>query len=119
MAVETALKPAVRRLAQGFRRYAAARGWSRDDYRIYVETKAMWGRIGVIFVARTFPGRDEYDQWVAVMHFLLKDLHDEPELLASLNLVLRTFDQIDQDETYRVSSGYEDVDGVFPSGRTD
>jgi hypothetical protein len=112
MAVEATLKGAVRRVIQSFRRYAQAQGWAKGDYRILVETNPDWGRIHVILVARDFPGHNPEDGWLSVIDFIDEDLKDEPELGESINLTLRTFDQVEQGGIYSLSPEYVDADDL-------
>ncbi len=104
------MKNAVGRIAVAFHQYATKQGWKADDYRILVEVKPEWGRIHVVFVAREFPGTHPEDQWLSVIEFLDATLADSPELLESLNLTLRTFDQVQQGGLYSLSPDYIDVD---------
>jgi hypothetical protein len=116
MALEAAMRQAVRRVAQSFHRYAESQGWTKDDYQVWVEPNPEWGRLHVILVARAFPGRFIEDHWLSVIDFLDKDLKDEPELLEALNLTLRTFDQVKEGGIYSLSPNYFNVDDLVAGG---
>ena len=113
MAVEATLKGPVRRVAQTFRRYALRQGWGKDEFRILIETNAEWGRIHVILLAREFPGHDVEEAWFSVVDFVDDDLKDEPDLRTAINLVLRTFEQVDEGGLYSLSPEYVDADEIL------
>lgn len=115
MAVERNLKLGVRLVVEALRRYAAAQGWSTADYRVLIETNAEWGRIHAILVARSFPGETLDDQWASVIDFLDEELKEEPGLMESLNLVLRTFDEVDEGGIYAIPPSYDDAEGLIAS----
>jgi hypothetical protein len=104
------MRAGVRRLVAAFRAYAAAQGWTPSDYRLFIETNHQWGRIHAILVARSFPGETIDEHWNSVVDFLDEELKDDPNLRESLNLVLRTFDELEEGGIYRISSGYVEVD---------
>ncbi|CAN5853996.1 hypothetical protein BH23PLA1_BH23PLA1_29200 [soil metagenome] len=110
MAIEAAMKPAVRRVAQVFKKYAVSEGWRQGDYRILVDVNPDWGRIHVIFVARDFPGRDIEDSWISMLDFIDRELKVEPDLAEAINLSLRTFDEVDQGGIYELPPSYVDAD---------
>lgn len=107
------MKNAVGKIAGAIRRYAAEQQWSQDDFKIFVEVNSDWGRIHAIFVARQFPGQYPEDQWLSVINSLELSLKNEPELLDSMNLTLRTFDEVDQGGLYSLSPEYVDVDELI------
>src|SRR5712691_5032182 len=94
MAIEAAMKQAVRRIARALRAYASAQGWQPDDYRIFLRLNELWGQIHAIVVAKAFPGKDMEEGWLSVIEFLEKELKDDPPLLVAFHLVVHTFDQV-------------------------
>ncbi len=116
MAIDSRMIPAVRRVVQAFRRFAQKQGWARDDYRILVDTNPDWGRIHVLFLAKSFPNGavDHGDDWLTVFDFVEKDLEkDAPDLVDAINLVLRTFDQVNEGGLYSISPEYIDLDEML------
>jgi hypothetical protein len=113
MALEPTMKYAVRRIAEAFRAYAAAQEWRHDEYRILVEVNKDWGRIHVVFVAPRFQGVHPEDNWRSVIEFLDSFLINEPKLLESMNLTLRTFDQVQRGGLYSLSPNYVDADELI------
>ena len=118
MAVEFGLRDAVGPALVSFHRYAKSLGWKREDYRVLYETNADWGRIHIILVVHADPVLSLEDQWLSVVNFIENDLRDHPETLDSINLVLRTFDQIEEGGLYALSPSYSDSDErITPAGQ--
>jgi len=114
MALEAAMKNAIRRVVQILRAYATAQRWHPGEYQIFIRPNEGWGQIHIILVAREFPGKDYFEQWESVIDFLEKELkHDRP-LFEALHLVLHTFDQVAEGGLYAIGSGYEEVEDLFP-----
>src|SRR5687767_5344223 len=90
MAVETVMKRAVKRIVKTLDKFAANEGWKTDEYRVLFHLNPDVGRIHVVVIARSFPGKDIEDKWLNVLNFLERDL-DDPELLSAILLTLRTF----------------------------
>ena len=116
MALPATLRHAVQRLAQVFQDYATTQGWRPDGYRVFVRLKPKWGRIHIILVAKSFPGKGPGDQWLSVRDFLEEKLRDEPGLLESLNLSLRTFDQVAEGGIYAIGPPFMDIQDLLTSG---
>lgn len=108
MAVEFGLSDAVGLALGSFHRYAKSLGWKREDYRVLYETNMDWGRIHLILVVRADPVLTLEDRWLSVVNFIENDLRVHPETLDSINLVLRTFDQIEQGGLYALSPSYSE-----------
>jgi hypothetical protein len=116
MALEAMIKYGLQRLAQAFRDYAPAQGWGPEDYQVYVRLKLLWGRIHVILVAKALPDSDEKKAWLSVWNFLQAKLKDEPDLIATLNLDVRTFEQVKAGGWYALSPKFVEIKDLLISG---
>ena len=117
MALEFEVKQVVRRIAEAFDNFASEQGWDRGDYRILLRAKPDWGRFHVLLLARQFPGDTPRDQWITVMNFVTVDLDaDDPDLIRSVSLTLRTFDQVEEGGIYAIGRGFEDVREMLVGG---
>jgi hypothetical protein len=111
MADERLMRPAVRHLARLLSEYAASRGWSADRYTLYFLPDAEWGQVIIIFVG-PFPADDEehedarFQEWERIVEFLETHLHNEPSLLHSYNLVLRTPEEVEEGGIYSIGPEY-------------
>jgi hypothetical protein len=94
MAYKAPMKRAMRRVVQLLQRYATPPGSRPGEYRIFLRANEKWGYINVIFVAKAFPGKDEFEQWESVSDFLEKELKDDRPHFHAIGLNLRTFDQV-------------------------
>ncbi|VTT99873.1 unnamed protein product [Gemmataceae bacterium] len=95
MARQSAVRQALQLIHRIVDELAAKNGWKSSDYRLYVwvkETDYTFS-INLLLEARSFPGRDEFEQWDRVLNFLEDRLRDEPEVRRALHLVIQTFDQ--------------------------
>jgi hypothetical protein len=63
--------------------------------------------------ARSFPQPDPDDAWLPLLHFLQEKLKDEPELIDSLHLVVRRFDQIKEGGIYAIGPGYTEINDLL------
>lgn len=110
MALETAMKQAVRRVVSILRDYAGSQDWGPDDYRIFVEPVEEWGRIHIMLVVKAFPRKLMEDSWATVVDYLETRLADDPALFDSINLSLHTFDQVKRGGLSSIGPGYIDAD---------
>src|SRR5205823_4591383 len=108
------MKRALRRVIQLLRRYATAHGWQPGEYRIFLRANEEWGYIKIILVAKTFPGKDEFEQWESIIDFLEKELKDDRPLFEALGLNLRTFDQVAEGGLNAIGDSYEEAEELFP-----
>lgn len=114
MALETAVKQAVRRVTQALHDYARQRGWryakhadwSQGDYYMDVVANMDWLRIYVTFVAKAFEDQDLYTRFSDVQGFLREVLKNDQQLLQSIVLVVK-------------SPSEHDREGLFPPGLSD
>jgi hypothetical protein len=114
MADERLMRPVVRHFARLLSEYAASRGWSADRYKLFFLPDADWGQVVIIFVG-PFPTDDEehedarFLEWEQIVEFLEKHLHDQPSLLTSYNLVLRTPEEVEEGGIYSIGPEYIDA----------
>src|SRR5207245_1000436 len=94
MVSETALKRALRRLAEALRHYATTQKWGPDDYQVFVHYTPDWGQLYFILVGRAFAVKDGENPWFSVRHFLEHELKDVPDLWEALHWTVQTFDQV-------------------------
>jgi hypothetical protein len=118
MALEATLKYAVRRIAQVFRDYGIAQGWTQDDYQLFVHLNPDWGRIHLVLVVRAWPENVKEDPWFAIVDYLEGRLKDDPALFNAINLVVQTRDQVAEGGIYRIGPQYTEVEDLLASGTT-
>ena len=90
MAVSNTVRRALRRTAETLTEFAKQNGWKNEDYGIYYWINEDWDKVHIVFVARAFDGSNEFENNVRVREFLATKLSDEPELLNSVGLVVRS-----------------------------
>jgi hypothetical protein len=115
MAVGATLKKALRQIATGLTKYASSQGWADSDYWIYYRTEPDWDRIHIIFVARQFDSKREFENYVSVRDFLSNELAADPEALDSLGLIVRSAEQVDQGGIYAIGPEYREFYTFYPS----
>jgi hypothetical protein len=116
MALDPVTRTTVKKIANAFREYAATQGWSPQDYQIFIRINPDWGQVHVLFVAKTFPDPDTNRQWMNMMKGIEGPLPDIMENLASLDLTLRTFDQVNEGGIYSIGTQFVDIDEVLAGG---
>jgi hypothetical protein len=91
--------------------YAARHHWENDDYRIFYNMNLDWDRVHIVFVARQFDGRDNYQCYQEVWHYLYQQLRRQPfqvDLMESLNLVIAGMEEVSKGGAHEVGPGYRD-----------
>jgi hypothetical protein len=114
MAIEAAMRQALRKTVRTYQNYAKAQGWGPGDYKIFIRPNEEWGQIHVLLVVKAFP-RDAEDLWMDVTDFLEKELKDDPRLWEALHLVVGTFDQLAEGSLNVIGRGYEEVEDLLGS----
>jgi hypothetical protein len=95
-------------------RFASSRGWKDDEYTVYYRPESDLDRLHLLFVSRHFDDLDDYECTRAVWGYLENELRDEPELLRSLSLVVRSKKKVDQGGLYTIGPGYQRLWTVTP-----
>lgn len=108
MAVNTTLKRALRLIAGALTDYAKDQGWSPDDYWIYYHINPKWDKIHMIFVAKGFEGKGDFQNYASVRRYLESKLADEPELLNYMGLIVRSLKQVEEGGIYAIGPEYRD-----------
>jgi hypothetical protein len=108
MAIDTTLRRAVRRIAEALTKYARRQGWKYDEYQIYYHVNSIWNKLHVIFVARGFEGRGDFQNYVSVREHLEKELADEPGLLDMLGLIVRSPKEVEEGGIYAIGPEYRE-----------
>jgi hypothetical protein len=86
MAIEAAMKYAIKRVARALQEFAQSEGFPPDGYRILFHVDPEWGRIQVIFALKARPEKPTTDLWFRAKDYLDRHLRDEPEIAQSYNL---------------------------------
>jgi hypothetical protein len=107
MAEDEGLRISQFRVAPSLVRFAQSKGWRNHQYSIYYKTNPEWGRIHILFIAEGFNDQDEYEATREVWAFIEKDLSHEPDILDSINLVVRSQKKVNEGGLYAVGSGYQ------------
>ncbi len=106
------MKRIMRHFAELLTNYARSRGWNADQYKLYFDPDAERYRVGIIVVGPFPPDDDEheearFEEWNRIVDFLEEHLRDEPSLLHSYDLVLRTPEEVESgDWGYRIRPEY-------------
>lgn len=107
MAEDSGMMTAQFLIAPALDRFARSLGWKDHEYVIYYKTNPDWGRIHILFIAQGFNDRDEHQVTNEVWAHLQKELHDEPEILKSINLVVRSKKKVEEGGLYAIGSAYQ------------
>lgn len=78
-------------LADSVHRYAASKGWPREEYRIYVDVDTRWTHFVLELVTNLADWTREHAQVeaaVEVREFMREDLRADPELFRSFGLIV-------------------------------
>ena len=97
MAINALEKKVVRRLKKAVQAYARHRGWSDDDYQLYLRLNLDWLSVHMIIVGKDFPGRGPHGRSQLVREFLKNELADEPNIRDALGLSLLTFEELEDE----------------------
>ena len=96
MAVDALAKKVVRRLKKAVHAYACQRGWTDNDYQLYIRLNLDWLNVHLVIVGKDFPGRRPHDRWLRVRELLKSELADEPHIRDALSLSLLTFEEMEE-----------------------
>ncbi|MBX6311559.1 MAG: hypothetical protein IRY99_01345 [Isosphaeraceae bacterium] len=110
MAVSTDVAAAIARVASALTRYAQARGWKPEDWRLYYRVTPDWDRMHFIVVARELDDQDEFAAYSSIRNYLERELADAPELFRAVGLVVRGFKQIEEGGIYRIGDDFKRID---------
>lgn len=106
MAEDPGLTAAQYLIAPALDRFARAKGWDRRDYGIYYKTNPDLGRIHILFVAEGFNHQDGHAATSEVWAYLETELHDEPEVLQAIGLVVRSMEKVAEGGLYAIAPTY-------------
>lgn len=106
MGLSPNMKMAVRRVADVLGAYARLQGWWPQDFRLYYRADEKWGKIHFIFVSDGFEGRDETESYRSIMDYVSVRIHDDPDLVDALGLVLRSFNKMREGGIYSIGQSY-------------
>jgi hypothetical protein len=113
MAIETVaqrMKPVLQRIATAIRNYASRQGWGAESYRVFAHLSLGWGRFHILVVLKGVPESSLDNQRLALLHYLRLELDD---LVESLDLTLRTEEQVKQGGIYAIGAEFEDIDDLI------
>jgi len=109
MAIEAEVRHPIRRAVNILKEYAETQGWKAEDYHVYVYPNLDWGYMDFLLVARAFPKKDEFDNFVAILDFI--DARWKKDATRpKIGLSLLTFDQVAQGGSYSIPGAYFDGD---------
>jgi hypothetical protein len=109
------MKRSVRLVAQSLDRFARLRGWSDSEYWIFYRTKPELERVHFLFVAVAFNDEDSYTTTSQVWDHLQSELGQYPDVLQSVNLVVRSKKKVDEGGLYTIGSQYREYRTVSPT----
>jgi hypothetical protein len=106
------MKRELREIVAALDAFAKREQLDRDDYQIFVRLIPEWDRFHLCFAVRAFT-IDQDSLWFSLMRYLEKRWTAEPALLASINLTVSTFAQIEQGGYHGLSEEYERVEDLI------
>ncbi|MDG3002697.1 hypothetical protein [Paludisphaera mucosa] len=106
MVDDTGLTAAQFLIAPTLDRYGRSRGWDPRSFAIFYRTNPDVGRIHVLIVAEALNDQDEYQAVRDVWDYLRQELRDEPDVLKSINLDVRSQKKADEGGLYAVAPSY-------------
>jgi hypothetical protein len=115
MAEDAEMRREVSLVARELTSFAMEKGWNDLDYWIYYRPNPDWDRVHFVFVSSHFDDQDPYEATRSVWSYLEKKLSAHPEVLKSLNLVVRSKCQVDQGGLYAIGSEYREFYTFYPT----
>lgn len=106
MVTEPGVTTATFLVAGALARFGRAKGWKDDEFGIYYRPESDQDGLYLLMVAEGFNDLDDYECTREVWKYLEKELHDEPDLLKSLILVVRSAKKVAEGGLYAIGSGY-------------
>jgi hypothetical protein len=113
MALSPTLRSALTRISTALNDFASQRGWKPGEYKVLIHVSQKWGRIRVFFIVKDFEGLSEQDMWAQVWDHLEKTLESGPDLVYSVGLSVRSWDQVKQGGMYSIPLGYVDEEELL------
>jgi hypothetical protein len=98
MAYEAGINQIALRIAEVIHRYAESKGWSKDDYHIFMKYRSDYFILKVLVVARAFESRNrpqEIKDYDELRHAITTGARSEVKAINDLGLVLKGFNDYD------------------------
>lgn len=114
MATEPEVTTAKFLVASTLVRFALSKGWKDNEYGVYFRPDSDQDGLHLLFVAEGFDDQDGYECTREVWRFLERELHFEPDVLRSLNLVVRSKKKVEEGGLYAIGPGYQKLWTVTP-----
>jgi hypothetical protein len=115
MAHDANLKRAVRLVAQSLESFARLKQWKREEYWLFYRTKPELGRMHFLLIAVALNDEDSDAATSQVWDHLQSELGRFPEILQSINLVVRSKKKVDEGGLYAIGSEYREYRPVSPT----
>ena len=113
MANSKPMKSGILRIEKLLLDYAHSRKWKKNGARVYFRVNEDWGRIVIVFVGPFSDDEDKRDhEWEKIYEFLEKNLADDSILFHSINLVLRTPEEVSQGGVYSIDSDFVEAHDI-------
>jgi hypothetical protein len=115
MAEDSDMTRSVGLIAGSLTRFAKSQAWKDSDYWILYRTNPDWGKVHFLFVAEGFNDEDPYESTRTVWSHLENELANQPDVLKSLGLVVRSKKKVDEGGLYSIGSGYKEYFSFAPA----
>ncbi len=108
------LQRCLRLVVGALTKYANDEGWQPGTFGIFYRVNEDWGRVHIIFVSEHFDSRTEYLNYVGVLKYLKQTFNANADVLASLSLVTRSQEQVNQGGIYEIGPEYREYWTIYP-----
>ena len=106
----------MQQLARALDEYAESQKWRTDEYQIFMRIDPEWELIQVVFISEHFAGEVTREHWPAITRHLDRKLPNIMGSAMSINLTLRTPQQIEEGGIYGLGHDFIDVREILASG---
>src|SRR4051812_28992383 len=114
MAQDANLRRAVRLVAQSLESFARLKQWDPEEYWLFYRIKPELGRMHFLLIAAALDDKDSDAATSQVWDHLQSELGQYPDVLQSVNLVVRSKKKVDEGGLYAIGSEYREYRPVSP-----